>query len=331
MRTAVTGSIATDHLMHFPGRFTEQLVPDALDHVSLSFLVDELHIRQGGVASNIAFGLGGLGLRPVLVGAVGRDFEDHRERLARHGVDTGSVHVSQDRHTARFQCTTDDDGNQIASFYAGAMSEAAAIDIRAVVERAGGVGLVLIGANDPEAMLRHTQDCRAAGLPFAADPSQQLARLDGETIRDLVTGAGFLFTNEYENTLLLRKTGWTETDVLARAGTWITTLGEKGCRIQRRGEPPVEVAAVPVAEPRDPTGVGDGFRAGFLAAVAGGLTPTRAAQLGCAVAAVVLRAVGAQEYRLDHAELLTLCASAYEPEAAQELARFLGRTGGEVS
>lgn len=324
----ITGSIATDHLMHFPGRFTEQLVPEKLDHVSLSFLVDELHIRRGGVAANIAFGLGSLGLRPVLVGAVGRDFDEYADRLARHGVDIGSVHVSQSRHTARFQCTTDDDGNQIASFYAGAMNEAATIDVSAVAERAGDIGLVLIGANDPEAMLRHTRDCRAVGLPFAADPSQQLARLDGDAIRELVTGADHLFSNEYESTLLLHKTGWTAADVLARVGTWVTTLGSKGCRLQRQGEPPVEVAAVPVAEPRDPTGVGDGFRAGFLAAVAWGLTPTRAAQLGCAVAASVLCAVGAQEYRLRHDELLSLCGSAYGPETALELAHCLGGTGG---
>ncbi|MFF5532329.1 carbohydrate kinase family protein [Streptomyces cinerochromogenes] len=328
MRIAVTGSIATDHLMHFPGRFSEQLVAEQLDHVSLSFLVDELHIRRGGVASNIAFGLGQLGLRPVLVGAVGQDFEEYDAWLTRHGVDTGVVHRSRTRHTARFQCTTDEDGNQIASFYAGAMSEAATIDIGAVADRVGGLDLVLIGANDPEAMLRHTEDCRRAGLPFAADPSQQLARLPGEAIRDLVTGADHLFTNGYESGLLLRKTGWQPDDVLERVGTWVTTLGGKGCRIQRRGEPATEIAAVPVTDQRDPTGVGDGFRAGFLAALGWGLGPARAAQLGSAVAASVLEAVGAQEYRLDRRELAARCGAAYGPEAQRELAGFLGAGGG---
>ncbi|MFE1291415.1 carbohydrate kinase family protein [Streptomyces sp. NPDC058751] len=323
MRVAVTGSIATDHLMRFPGRFTDQLVPEELDHVSLSFLVDDLHVRRGGVAANIAFGLGCLGMRPVLVGAVGRDFEEYGDWLRRHGVDTRWTHVSQTRHTARFLCTTDDDGNQIASFYPGAMDEAATIDLGAVAERVDGLDLVVIGANAPEAMLRHTRDCRAARLPFVADPSQQLARLGGEEIEDLVVGADHLFTNEYESGLLLRKTGWTTADVLARVGTWVTTLGEKGCRVQRTDEPPVEVAAVPVAGPGDPTGVGDGFRAGFLAALAWGLTPTRAAQLGCAVAANVLRAVGPQEYRLRGEELLALCGSVYGTEAADDLGRHL--------
>lgn len=329
MRIAVTGSIATDHLTHFPGRFTDQLVPEELDHVSLSFLADELHVRHGGVAANIAFGLGQLGLAPLLVAAAGADFADYGARLAGHGVDIGPVHVSATRHTARFMCTTDEAGNQIATFYAGAMSEAAVIDLRAVASAAA-VDLVLIGANDPEAMIRYTKDCRAAGLPFAADPSQQLARLTAEAVQELVTGAEYLFTNEYESTLLLHKTGWSAADVLARVGVWVTTLGEKGCRIRRQGEPPAEIRAVPVARPADPTGVGDGFRAGFLAAVAWGAGPLRAAQLGCAVAAAVLRSVGSQEYRVRVDDLLAQCGDVYGPGCAEELAACLGRVGGRT-
>src|SRR5437763_7243242 len=144
MKIAVTGSIATDNLMHFPGRFTEQLLPDQLHKVSLSFLVDDLVVRRGGVAANIAFGMAQLGLRPVLVGAVGTDFADYRSWLERHGVDCDSVHVSEVAHTARFVCTTDDDLCQIASFYAGAMSEARNIELWPAVQRIGGVDLVLV-------------------------------------------------------------------------------------------------------------------------------------------------------------------------------------------
>jgi adenosine kinase len=324
VRLAITGSIATDHLMRFPGRFAEQLLPDQLDHVSLSFLVDDLYVRRGGVASNIAVGLGRLGLRPVLVGAVGTDFGEYGVWLVRHGVDIASVHRSGTRFTARFQCTTDEDGNQIASFYAGAMSEAVLIDIEAVARRVGGLDLVLIGANDPRAMVRHTRDCRRAGLPFAADPSQQLARVPGDVVRDLVTGAEFLFTNEYESGLLLQKAGWSTAEVLARVGAWVTTRAGKGCRIQRHGEPAVAVAALPVPDQRDPTGVGDGFRAGFLAAVARGLGPVRAAQLGCAVAAEVLASVGAQEYHLSPADLAARCGAAYGSEPEQDLGRCFG-------
>src|SRR5689334_6363440 len=179
MKIAVTGSIATDHLMHFPGKFAEQLIADQLHKVSLSFLVDDLVVRRGGVASNIAFGMGKLGLRPILVGAVGADFADYRSWLERHGVDCDSVHVSEVAHTARFVCTTDDDLNQIASFYAGAMSEARNIELHPVRDRVGGLDLVIIGANDPIGMVRHTEECRELAIPFAADISQQLAIMPG--------------------------------------------------------------------------------------------------------------------------------------------------------
>ena len=156
MRIAVTGSIATDHLMTFPGKFTDQLIADKLDRVSLSFLVDDLAIRRGGVAANIAFGLGVLGLRPLLVGAVGSDFGDYRHWLEEHGVSTAGVRESLLRHTARFVCTTDADGNQIGSFYAGAMAEDAEIQIVPLAERHGGIEMVLIGGGDPGALVAHT-------------------------------------------------------------------------------------------------------------------------------------------------------------------------------
>src|SRR5690242_10443493 len=218
-KIVVTGSIATDHLMHFPGRFAEQLLPDQLHKVSLSFLVDDLVVRRGGVAANIAFGMAQLGLRPVLVGAVGNDFADYRSWLERHGVDCTGVHVSEVAHTARFVCTTDEDMCQIASFYAGAMAEARNIELRPIAERFGGsLDLVLISPDDPEAMVRHAQECRERGYAFAVDPSQQLARMDGEPVREFVAGARYLFSNDYEWNLLLRKTGWTEAEVLSQVG-----------------------------------------------------------------------------------------------------------------
>src|SRR3954465_6814721 len=174
MKIAVTGSIATDHLMHFPGRFGSQLLPDQLDKVSLSFLVDDLTVRRGGIAANIAFGMGQLGLRPILVGAVGADFADYRSWLPRHGVDCDSILVSEVAHTARFVCTTDDDMNQIASFYAGAMAEARLCELHPIEQRSGSLDLVLISPDDPEGMLRHARECRERGYRFAVDPSQQL-------------------------------------------------------------------------------------------------------------------------------------------------------------
>lgn len=311
MRIAVTGSIATDHLMTFPARITDQLLADRLDRVSLSFLVDSLEIREGGVAANIAYGLARLGHRPLLVGAVGADFHEYGARLAGLGVDTSAVRVSDTRHTARFLCTTDPDGNQLASFYPGAMTEASEIDLAGLLRR--GVDLVLIGADDPAAMLRHTGACRAAGIRFLADPSQQLARLDGAGIRELVEGADHLFTNEYEHGLLLEKTGWSGADVLARVGTWVTTLGEKGSRIERAGEPPLDVPAVPAAVVADPTGVGDAFRAGYLSCLAAGLDAVRCARTGSVLATLALAAVGTQSYDVTPDDLPALLTAAYDP------------------
>ena len=320
MRIAVTGSIATDHLMTFPGRFTESLVADKLDKVSLSFLVEDLELRRGGVAANIAFGLAALGLRPVLVGAVGADFADYRTWLERAGVDCASVHVSARRHTARFVCTTDADHNQIASFYPGAMSEARDIELRPVADRLGGLDLVVIGANDPEAMIRHTDECRERGYAFAADPSQQLARMEGPEIRRLLDGATYLFMNEYEAALVEQKTGWPAAEILGRVGTRVTTRGPAGVVVEGRGAEPVHVGAAAEERKADPTGVGDGFRAGYLAAVGWGLGPRRAAQVGALLATYVLETVGTQEYQLRPDDFLRRLAAAYGEEAATEVA-----------
>ncbi|GHK03399.1 carbohydrate kinase family protein [Streptomyces sp. NPDC003753] len=323
MRIAVTGSIATDHLMVFPGRFADQLLPEQLAHLSLSFLVDRLDVRRGGVAANIAYGLGVLGLRPALVGAVGNDFAEYEIWLKEHGVDTTGVRVAAGRQTARFVCITDEDANQIAAFHAGAMTEAAEIDLRHLISAGIGPDLVLVSPNDPAAMLRHTSDCRALGIPFAADPSQQLARLDADQARDLIAGATWLFTNEYESALLQERIGRDRDEILATTGTWVTTLGERGARIDRVGQPPLIVPAVPDTAVADPTGVGDAFRAGFLAAVGRRLPLETAAQLGCALASVALRTVGSQTYETDWAALLGIVHGVYGPQAAGRLANAL--------
>ena len=320
MSLLVTGSIATDHLMSFGGKFSDSLVVDQLDKISLSFLVDDLEVRRGGCAANIAFGLGCLGLRPVLVGAVGEDFVDYRSWLERHNVDCESVHVSESRHTARFVCTNDSTMAQIASFYPGAMAEARDIELGPVEKRVGGVEYVLIGPNDPEAMLRHTAECRDRGYPFIADPSQQLAFGDGEMIRRLIDGAAILFSNEYESALIQQKTGWSAQEVLDRVGTQVVTLGADGVRVERRGEEPIVVSAVPEIEKVEPTGVGDAFRAGFLAALDWELSLERAAQLGCLLAVHVVEQVGTQEYTLSQAEFVSRFARTYGEDAAAEIA-----------
>lgn len=323
MRVAVTGSIATDHLMVFPGRFVDSLLPDELGQLSVSFLVDDLVVRRGGVAANICYGMGVLGASPVLVGAVGADFGEYRSWLDAHGVDTASVAVSESAHTARFLCTTDADHNQIASFYTGAMAEARDIALAPVAARVGGLDLVVVSPNDPEAMLRHTRECRSSDIDFVADPSQQLARLEPEDIRSLVQGARYLFTNEYERALLMEKTGWDVDAVLDRVGTWVTTLGPRGSHLARAATAPVVVAAAPARLDADPTGVGDAYRAGFLVGISWGLPLAAAAQVGSLVATHALESVGPQEYEIHPAPFVQRLAAAYGEEAADQVSGHL--------
>lgn len=324
VKIAVTGSIATDHLMTFAGRFSDSLIDGELHSLSLSFLVDNLAIFRGGVAGNICFGLAQFGLNPVLVGAVGPDFDDYRAWLERHGVDTESVHVVDELHTARFICTTDVEANQIASFYAGAMSLAGQIELEPVVARVGPVDMFVVAPNDPRAMHRHTEECRARGYQFAADPSQQLAYLDGPAIRDLIDGAAYLFTNEYEAALTEKKTGWSADEILARVGTRVTTLGPRGARVERQGEAVIEVACVTGVDVVDPTGLGDSFRAGFLAGLARDLDLERCAQVGSLIAVEVLSTKGTQEYSLDQDRFLARARQHYGGSVAADLAVVFG-------
>ena len=309
--------------MTFNGRFADSLVPDQLDKISVSFLVDDLQIRRGGVAGNIAFGLGNLGLEPVLIGCAGADFADYGNWLARHGVDIDDVRISTEHHTARFVCTTDNDMAQMASFYPGAMAEGREVELGPIAQRRGGFDLVLIGAHDPEGMRRNTQECREKGIPFVADPSQQLAFADGPFIRGLIDGADYLFTNEYESHLTEQKAGWSAEDILDRVGVRVVTKGKDGAVILRKGEAPIEIKACLVDNAVDPTGVGDAFRAGFLAGLSWGLPLERCAQVGSVLAAYTIESVGTQEYRLDKADFVGRFEATYGDEAAREVESHL--------
>ena len=319
----IAGSIATDHLMTFQGRFADSLVVEQLDKLSVSFLVDDLEIRRGGVAANMCFGLGRLGLHPVLVGAVGEDFGDYRSWLERHGVDCDHVRVSDAKHTARFVCTTDETMAQFASFYPGAMAEARLIELGPIVAAVGEPDYVLVGADDPDGMLRHTEECRQRGYRFIADPSQQLAFGSGDLIRQLIDGASILFSNEYESHMIEQKTGWSAAEILERVGTQVTTLGAAGVRITRKGEEPIVLPAAQGVTAVEPTGVGDAFRSGFLAATAWELSLERAAQVGCVLAAYVVETVGTQEYSFTSAEFLARLEGSYGADAAADVAPHL--------
>ena len=319
VRIAVTGSIAMDHLMRFSGQFKESLVTEQLDRVSLSFLVEDLQIRRGGIAPNICFGLAALGLDPLLVGSVGEDFGDYRAWLERHGVQTWPVRVSETQHTARFICTTDSVNAQIGSFYAGAMAEARQIELQPIAERAGSLDLVVISPNDPEAMLRHTDECRVRGFDFVADPSQQMAWMDGAQIKQLIDGATYLFTNDYEDCLITQKTGWSHEDIVARVAVRVITRGTNGSSVEIAGQPRQDIPIAREVSRVDPTGVGDAYRAGFLAGIVWELSLERCAQLGSLVASYAIEVVGTQEYRFGDT-FLTRFEAAYGTAAADEIA-----------
>jgi adenosine kinase len=323
MKIGVAGSVGLDHLMTFSGKFTDSFVAGSLEKVSLSFLVDSLDVRRGGCAANICYGMGVLGLNPVLIAAVGKDWADYEAWLSRHGVDTSHALVSTSLYTAHFMVTTDDDLNQIASFFPGAMSEARNIELAPIMEKTGRFDMLVISPDDPEAMLHHSDVCRKEGIAFAADPSQQMARMSGEEIKLLIDGASYLFLNEYELALAMQKTGWSDREILEHVKIRVVTLGSKGAKVESAAGEFVQVGVPQEKSKTDPTGVGDSFRSGFIAGLAWGLSHERCAQLGSLIATYVIETMGTQEYRFTSAEFLARFDGAYGPEAAAEIAPHL--------
>jgi adenosine kinase len=310
-------------LMTFSGKFTDSFVAGSLEKVSLSFLVDSLDVRRGGCAANICYGMGVLGLNPVLIAAVGKDWADYEAWLSRHGVDTSHALVSTSLYTAHFMVTTDDDLNQIASFFPGAMSEARNIELGPIMEKTGRFDMVVISPDDPQAMLHHSDVCRKEGIPFAADPSQQMARMSGEEIKLLIDGASYLFLNEYELALAMQKTGWSDREILEHVKIRVVTLGSKGAKVESAAGEFVQVGVPKEKSKTDPTGVGDSFRSGFIAGLAWGLSHERCAQLGSLIATYVIETMGTQEYRFSSAEFLARFEAAYGAEAASQIAPHL--------
>jgi adenosine kinase len=282
--------------------------------------VDSLDVRRGGCAANITYGMGVLGLNPVLIAAVGKDWADYEAWLSRHGVDTSHVLISSTLYTAHFMVTTDDDLNQIASFFPGAMSEARNIELGPIMDKTGRFDMVVISPDDPAAMLRHSEVCRSEGIDFAADPSQQMARMSGEEIKLLIAGASYLFLNEYELALAIQKTGWSDREILEKVKVRVVTLGSKGAKVESAEGEFVQVGTPQEKSKTDPTGVGDSFRSGFIAGLAWGLNHERCAQLGSLIATYVIETMGTQEYRFTSSEFLARFTQAYGEKAAAEIA-----------
>ena len=288
MNIIVTGSIAFDYLMSFPGKFTEHFLPEHMSRVSLSFLVDTMDKRRGGCAPNIAYTLALLGERPRLLATAGQDFGDYRRWLDAAGVDTSLVKEVPDKFTASFFCSTDVDNNQIASFYTGAMANASELSFRT----AGDCGAAIISPNDPAAMLQYAEECRVLGIPYIWDPGQQCARMSGEELKDGLAGATIVICNDYEFELIRQKTGLGEAEILSHSGALVVTRGENGSSIIQAGGRRTDVPAVPPTRLVDPTGVGDAFRGGFLKGMARGADYDVCARIGSVAATYALEHLG---------------------------------------
>ena len=287
MKIVVTGSIAFDYLMSFPGRFTEHFLPEHMNRVSLSFLVDTMVKRRGGCAPNIAYTLALLGERPLLMATAGEDFGEYRQWLEAAGIDTSLTKQVPGKFCASFFCSTDLENNQIASFYTGAMADAGQLSFRTVRD----CGLAIISPNDPGAMIQYAEECRTLGIPYIFDPGQQCARMSGDELSAGVTGATIVIVNDYELELLRQKTGLSEGDILARAKVLIVTRGENGSSVSTR-EGSVDVAAVAPHRIVDPTGVGDAYRGGLMKGLALNLPYEMCARLGSVAATYALEHLG---------------------------------------
>lgn len=294
MNVVVTGSIAYDYLMKFPGRFVDHILPDQLHCISLSFLVDEMRKQRGGCAANIAYTLALLGERPRLMGTVGQDFAEYRVWLEAHGVDTSLTRDEMDLFTASFFANTDQDGNQVASFYTGAMARANRLSVGDLDSAA--IDLLTISPNDPEAMVKYVVECQALGVPYLYDPSQQIVRLPGEDLRTGVVGSALLVVNEYEFGLLQDKTGLSAEEIrTAPSQACVITLAAEGAHIWADGE----LYAIPPAPPErivDPTGVGDAFRAGLVKGLALGLEWDLIGKIGALAATYTLEQPAPQQH-----------------------------------
>jgi adenosine kinase len=297
MKIVVTGSIAFDYLMSFPGKFTEHFLADHMQRVSLSFLVDTMDKRRGGCAPNSAYTLALLGERPFLMGTAGQDFGEYRAWLEAANIDTSLVRQVPDKFTASFFCSTDTENNQIASFYTGAMAHAAELSFRTIKDAA----LVIVSPNDPAAMVQYAEECRTLRIPYIFDPGQQCARMSGDELKDGVIGARVVICNDYEFELLRQKTGLGEAEILKEAEALIVTRGENGCSIHTVADR-FDVRAVPPHRIVDPTGVGDAFRGGLMKGIASGADYRTSAQIGSVAATYALEHLGGSSHAYTYDE-----------------------------
>jgi adenosine kinase len=301
MAIVLTGSIAFDYLMTFPGHFREQILPDKLNEISLSFLVDTMTKQRGGIAPNIAYSLALLGEKPMVMATVGQDFVEYRDWLESKGVDTTYIVEIPEKYTASFFANTDLDNNQICSFYTGAMADAGKVSINEM--KSGQADYVVISPNDPGAMDQYVRECIQLGIPYLYDPSQQIARNDHAELRRGVEGAHAVFCNEYEYELLQKHTGLSVQEIENHVKLLVVTYGEKGAIVKSDGKT-YQIPIVPAEKIADPTGVGDAFRGGFLRGYRLGFDLQTCGQIGSLAATYVLEQKGTQNHHYSIAEFI---------------------------
>jgi len=313
MKIVVSGSIAYDYLMRFPGRFRDHLIAEKLDRISVSFLVENLTRQRGGSGANIAFNLAMLGERPILMGTVGMDFADYRDWLAQAGVDVSAIREIPGVFTASFFANTDVDNNQIGSFYTGAMAYSKGYKLSEAVQ--GKPDLVTVSPNDPTAMSELAEECYLANIPFLFDPSQQVIWLDADFLMHGTDRCTMLIVNEYEWEMIAKKTGLTRDKLVQDGKTLIVTHGGEGSHIYAGGEHFV-IPVFPVTTIADPTGVGDAYRAGLLKGLAWGFGWQLCGQLGALAAAYVLECVGPQSHSYTLPEFVTRFRTVFDDDGA---------------
>jgi adenosine kinase len=301
MRIFVTGSIAYDYIMVFPGRFRDHILPEKMHVLSVSFLVDSLTRRRGGTGANIAYNLGLMGERPFLVGTVGEDFADYRTWLESHGVDCGPVKVIAGDSTASCFINTDLQDNQITAFYPGAMAHAASVSILEAGANSG--DLVVIAPNDPAAMYRATDECIKGGIPYLYDPSMQLPRLDPVELEKGCRGARILAGNDYEFGMMAEKLGISETELRHLVPVTVMTRGEAGALITV-GEEEFDIPPAKAKDVVDPTGAGDAFRSGFILGMKKGLPWPVVGRLAALTGVYAIEHPGPQQHSYTRDEFL---------------------------
>ncbi len=302
MRIIVTGSVAYDYLMVFPGHFKEHIVADKLHTLSVSFLVESMKKQRGGTAANIAFNLALLGEQPEVVATVGEDFTDYRAWLEQQGVNTRSMQVVPGEFTSSCFINTDLEDNQIIAFYPGAMSQAHTLPL----DNHGLTGddLVIISPNDPLAMANYAAECIRLGIPYLYDPSMQAPRMQAAELRAGFAGARILTGNDYEFGMMAEKLGITEADLCQAVPVCVVTKGEAGSSIFADGQE----YSIPAAKSREvinPTGAGDAFRAGLVKGIANGLSWPTCGRIAALTAVYAIEHAGPQQHAYTQAEFLT--------------------------